>query len=338
MVADASTSGLHNWCGNDLDKRGNKWHSSFHKWDDKPVTDLNAYYLFAEVVRFEGFAAASRSVGLPKSTLSRRVAALERDLGVRLLERSSRRFRVTDIGLEVYVQSRQMISAAEAARALVDSARTEPSGLVRVACPMGLMEAGVARLLRRYLAAHPKVELQLLVTNRRVDLIEERVDLAFRVRTALEDDNSLIVRPLAETRRFLMASPEVAAGCEGQSLAEALGQMPVIAMGDGFPGDRAGGFRWELRDDSGVAQSFKVFPRLMSGDLTVLKDAVAAGLGIGLLPDHIGRDALEAGDLRRIYPDWSAPEGLIHLVYTARRGLPVGVRCLIDYIAANFDL
>src|ERR1700731_2669622 len=146
--------------------------------------DLNDYALFAEVVTHGGFAAAGRALRAPKSTLSRRIAALEARLGVRLIERSTRRFRVTEIGQAFYERCRAIMLEAEQAEAVVAQAQAEPHGRVRFSCPTGLVET-LSPSLPAFLARYPKVRLQVVTIDRGVDLIAERIDVALRVRTAL---------------------------------------------------------------------------------------------------------------------------------------------------------
>jgi DNA-binding transcriptional LysR family regulator len=143
--------------------------------------NLNDYVYFAEVVAHGGYAAAGRALREPKSKLSRRISALEARLGVRLIERSSRRFRVTEVGQSFYERCRAMMLEAERAEALVAEAQAEPHGRIRMSCPATLAKV-ISAIARGFLAHYPKVQLQLVVTDRAVDLIEERVDLALRVR------------------------------------------------------------------------------------------------------------------------------------------------------------
>jgi DNA-binding transcriptional LysR family regulator len=172
-------------------------------------TDLNDYRYFAEVVRHGGFAAAGRALHEPKSKLSRRIAELESRLGVRLIERTSRRFRVTEVGEAFYQRCRAILQEAEQAEALIVNAHAEPHGLVRFSCPTGMVEV-VSDTLMAYMHRYPKVRLQILALDRPVDLINERIDVALRVRTQLNSDAELIMRTLGISHRILVASPALA--------------------------------------------------------------------------------------------------------------------------------
>jgi len=171
------------------------------------VQDLNDLYLYAAVVRHGGFAPAARALGAPKSKLSKRVARLEERLGVRLIERSTRKFRVTDTGQAFFQQVEAGLADLEAAEAVAAQAQAEPKGLVRVSCPPGLTQNMMAAVLPGFLTAHPQVTVQLLVIGRRVDVIEEPVDVALRVRERLDSDPNLTMRTLGASRLVLAASP-----------------------------------------------------------------------------------------------------------------------------------
>jgi len=289
--------------------------------------DLNDLAYFAEVVAHGGFAAAGRALREPKSKLSRRVAGLEARLGVRLIERSSRRFRVTDVGQAFYQRCKAMLAEADRAETLVAEAQSEPHGLIRMSCPTGLIEA-ISELVTQFLAEYPKVRLQLVAVDRPVDLIEERVDVALRVRTALDSDASLTMRSLGNSIRVLVASPQMAS-----RIADVTGleNLPTLATSD-----EQGDVNWYLEADDGRTHTFSHTPRMGCSDFSAVRTAAIAGLGVALLPDHTCRQALEAGTLVRILPAWRGMQGIVHLVFTTRRGLPPAVRKFIDSLAAGF--
>lgn len=289
--------------------------------------DLNDYAYFAEVVVHGGFAAAGRALREPKSKLSRRIAGLEERLGLRLIERSSRRFRVTDTGQAFYERCRAMMAEAEQAEALVMQAQAEPHGRIRFSCPTGMLQP-ISRLMTSFLARYPKVRLQIVATDRAVDLIEERIDLALRVRTALTSDAALTMRSLGASTRIIVASPQVASQIAG---IEQLASFPVLVTNDA-----ADDLEWHLQTDDGREQVVRITPRLGCEDMATVRDAAIDGLGIAVLPDHVCAAALEAGRLVRVLPPWRGVQGIVHLVFTTRRGLPPSVRALIDHLAAGF--
>lgn len=293
------------------------------------MAELDDYVLFAGVVEHGGFAPAGRAMRMQKSKLSRRIAALEERLGVRLIERSTRRFRVTDVGQALYEHCRTIVLELERARAVTSEALAEPQGQVRFSCPNGLVEP-LAPSLAPFLKRYPKVNLQIVATDRGVDLIRERIDVALRVRTALETDASLTMRTLARSRRILVASPQ---------LSNAL--APHIRDLEGTPTlsstELAGAVTWSLVGPDGAAFDFEHDPRLRCEDFSALRAAAAAGLGVALLPDHVCWGDLDAGRLVRVFPEWHAQEGIVHLVFTTRRGLPPAVRAFIDLLAVTFQ-
>ncbi|RWX76969.1 LysR family transcriptional regulator [Neorhizobium lilium] len=290
-------------------------------------SDLNDLAYFAEVVAYGGFAAAGRALHEPKSKLSRRVAGLEARLGVRLIERSSRRFRVTDVGQAFYQRCKAMLAEAERAETLVAEAQSEPHGLIRMSCPTGLIEP-ISALVMQFLAQYPKVRLQLLAIDRPVDLIEERIDVALRVRTALDSDASLTMRSLGNSIRILVASPQLASRIAD---VESLSGLPTLATTD-----EQNDIDWHLETDDGRTHNLRHIPRMGCADFSAVRTAAVTGLGVALLPDHTCREALEAGTLVRVLPAWRGVQGLVHLVFTTRRGLPPAVRKFIDSLAAGF--
>jgi DNA-binding transcriptional LysR family regulator len=290
--------------------------------------DLNDYAYFAEVVSHGGFSAASRALREPKSKLSRRIAELERRLGARLIERSSRRFRVTDVGQAFYERCRTLLLEAEQAEALVAEAQAEPHGQIRMSCPTGLVEV-ISGTLRNFLSRYSKVRLQLLAVDRPVDLIGERIDIALRVRTDLTSDAALTMRSLGISRRILVASPQLASrlGADIKSLSDA----PTLSTSDSLTV-----VEWTLERDDGTLHTLRHEPRITCGDFALVRDAAVSGLGVALLPDHTCADELAAGRLVQVLREWSGRQGIVHLVFTTRRGLPPAVRALIDHLAADF--
>lgn len=290
--------------------------------------DFNDYAYFAEVVAHGGFAAAGRAIREPKSKLSRRVAGLEARLGVRLIERSSRRFRVTEVGQAFYERCRAMVGEAEQAAALVAEAQAEPHGLVRFSCPTGLVEV-IQPIVTGFLARYPKVRLQLLAMDRSVDLIEERIDLALRVRVALTSDAALTMRSLGHSSRILVGSPQMACRLRGDIAA--LAALPTLGTSD-----EIGEIEWQLERQDGATHRLRHEPRLTCSDFAAVRASAIADLGVALLPDHACAFALDGGQLVHLLPEWRAQRGIVHLVFTTRRGLPPAVRALIDHLAGQF--
>jgi DNA-binding transcriptional LysR family regulator len=294
------------------------------------IHDLNDLYYFCEIVRHGGITAAERATREPKSKLSRRLAQLEDRLGVRLVERSTRRFRVTEIGQVFYQHCSNMVMEAEKAEAVVASVKDRPAGVVRFACPTGMLET-VTPILASFLASYPDVRVEVVTSNNPIDLIEQRVDLALRVRFSLDGDASLTMRALASSRRILVATPLIAAQIEGESDPACLSYLPLLAFGSDDAPDV-----WRLTGPEGEERTIRFTPRLACGELSVLRAMAAAGLGVALIPDHFCREELLDGRLVRLLPEWSKQSGLVHVVFTTKRGLTPAVRALIDHLAIGF--
>jgi DNA-binding transcriptional LysR family regulator len=291
------------------------------------MRDLNDLNLFAAVVEHEGFSAAGRALGLPKSRISRRVAELEAQLGVRLLERSTRRFRVTDVGRDVYRHARAALYEAAAIDDVVLRLKAEPQGLVRISCPTGA-ERLFATTLPAFLARHPKLRVQMIVSNRRIDLIEEGVDVAIRVRETLDSNPDLQVKIISNLGSMLVASPGLIAALGEPRSPGDVARFPTLSQTDASSLDR-----WTVRNSEGAEQVILHEPRLSASSFQLLKQAATEGLGIARLPEFSCRDALDSGELVRVLPQWSTPEGILHLVFTSRRGQLPSVRAVIDFAA-----
>ena len=222
-------------------------------------TDLNDYRYYAEVVAHGGFAAAGRVLHIPKSKLSRRISGLESRLGVCLIERSTRHFRVTELGRSFYQQCRVILEVAEEAEALVAESRSEPIGDVRFSCPTGLLDI-VAPTLPDFLSRYPKVRLQMLAVDRPVDPLQDGVDLAIRVRTKL-DSSALKMRSLGISRKILVADPQTAraVGNDVQRLAT----LATLATND-EPGET----EWTLVGPGGLAKRIRHEPRMRCADFS----------------------------------------------------------------------
>ena len=292
--------------------------------------DLNELYFFHAVVAYQGYSAAARHTGVPKSTLSKRIARLEDRLQVRLLERSTRRVRTTDVGREFFEHCEAMLAAAEAAEAAAAQAHAEPHGLVRVSCPQGLIQDLMADLLPRFLKRYPQVRVQWKVINRRADFIEDHVDIALRARIKVDADNSLIVRPLGRSRLVLAMSPDLLSRCVGPLTVGQLAELPTLSMAEDSDDDN-----WELDGPDETTFVLNHRPRVFCSNFDLLREAAIEGLGVALLPEHICRPCIESGKLVHVLPDWHTQYAIIHAVFTNRKGLLPAVRALIDYLAAE---
>ena len=296
------------------------------------MEDLNDMLYFAEVAERGGFAAAGRALGLPKSRLSRRVAELEMRLGVRLLQRTTRKLSLTDVG-EIYLRHcSAMRDEALAAAEAVAHMQVEPRGLLRITCPVTLAQSTLGYLIPRYMALFPQVRLDLRVTNRVVDLVEEGVDIALRVRPTLDDSGSLVIKQLGATSGHLLASP-VQLRRQGVPVTPAdLSRLDTIAMSSAD-----GQSAWVLIGPQGQEFVFHHQPRYVADDLQTLKLAVLAGTGISFMPDSISQAELQAQLLVPVLPGWTPLPGMAHAVFPSRRGQVPAVRSFLDFLGQHMQ-
>ena len=295
------------------------------------MQDLNDLLYFAKVVEHGGFIAASRMLGIPKSRLSRRVAELEERLGVRLLQRTTRRLALTEVGSSYYQHCQAMLAEAEAAEEAIARISAEPRGLVRVSCPELLAKTLLAPSLPRFMQRYPQVRIALEATNRRVDLIEDNIDVALRVRNSIDNSANLVVRQLAVSQVILVASPDFMRQHPMPRTPADLAGLPALTM------SRADGRgQWQLLDQAGHSYSLQIDqPRLMTDDLLVLLEAAMAGLGVAALPVMVCDEAIHQGRLLRLLPEFDSPWGILHAAFTTRRGLSPAIRAFIDFLVAE---
>lgn len=300
--------------------------------NDKVMTpDLNDLYYYVQVVDNGGFAQAGRALGIPKSKLSRRIALLEERLGVRLIQRSSRSFQVTELGLAYLARCRAMLVEAEAAQSLIDSTRTEPCGVVRLSCPIDLLHTKVSKLLVAFALQYPRISVQLVGVNRAVDLVSEGLDVAIRVRPLPLEDSELAMRVLGYASQCLLASPALLARHgEPGGPADLLG-WPSLGHGSTMEGHR-----WQLLGPEGAEVRQHHSPRFVTTDMQGLRQAAIEGLGVVQLPVMMVQEALDNGSLRHLLPGWAPRQEVIHAVFPSRRGLLPSVRALIDHLALGF--
>lgn len=291
------------------------------------MQDLNDLNYFALVVEHGGFAAAERATGIPKSRLSRRISQLENELGVRLLQRSTRRFAVTDVGQGVYRHAQSMLAEAQAAREVVDRLSAEPRGVVRASVPVNIAQQLMPKLLPDFLARYPQVRVQMHISNRRVDLINEGFDIAIRVRSKFDDDGSLIMRSFGQIQELLVASPKYLKGAGRPAEPEDLAEHVTMTMAEDEVRQR-----WELQRN-GETRRIDLKPRISGFDFPMLMSMAKQGLGITMLPETVCADAVHNGELEVVLPDWRLPQGTCHAVFASRRGLLPAVRVFIDHLA-----
>lgn len=294
------------------------------------LSDLDDFYCFALVVEHGGFSAAERATDIPKSKLSRRVYNLEENLGVRLIQRSSRHFAVTDIGMNIYRHAQVMMNAAQSAHDLVDHLSEQPRGLIRVSLPVSIAQHEMTKILPNFLKQYPEIKVQLMVTNRRVDIINEGIDLALRVRSSLDDDPSLVIRKFENIEQHLFASQAYLNEFGSIKKPEEISNHRILSMVDEHTDQQL-----VLHDSNNKSIKVKVSPVVMGSDLLMLAQLASDNCGVALLPDSIVEDYIKDGRLVKVLPNWNAPHGIFHVVYPSRRGLLPAVRVFIDYLVEH---
>ncbi|MDE2578237.1 MAG: LysR family transcriptional regulator [Hyphomicrobiales bacterium] len=300
------------------------------------MQDLNNLFYFAKVVEHGGYAAAARALGMPRSRLSRRIIALEDRLGARLLQRSTRKLATTEIGQEYYRHCLAMLVEAEAAQEAIDRSRSSPQGLIRVSCPPALVCFAVGPIIARYMAANPRVTIELDSTSRRVDVIGEGLDVAIRVRFPPFEESDLVRRALGASEQRIVGAPALLAQMTRADRAAPLSpsdlsRLPSLGLG---PAQR--GRAWTLNGPDGATVRVPYEPRLITDDMTQLLYAARQGVGAAQLPLIVAAQALAQGALVDLAPGWTPPAGEVQAVFPTRRGLLPSVRSFIDFLAQEY--
>jgi DNA-binding transcriptional LysR family regulator len=286
------------------------------------MIDLNDVIVFARVVEAGSFTAAARLLAMPKTTVSRRVAALEREVGVRLLQRTTRSLNLTDAGRLYYEQSSQGLRTIEEANLRLAEARAEPSGTIRISAPVGFGGHFLIRAVVEFLALYPKTNVELRLTDDKLNLIEDGIDLAFR--TGRLEDSTLIARKIGSAYRLLCASPDYLARYgmpEGP--ADLARHRCVIA------GPSASGAHWVLDGPQG-RESVDVAGRFAANEMQAVVAAAIASFGIAQLPQVMAEALIAEGRLQRVLDGYTTPEGGLYVLYPSSRHLSPLVKAFID--------
>lgn len=289
------------------------------------MLNLNDLKFFVAAIEHGGFAAAARRLGVPKSTVSKRVAELEAALGARLILRTSRSFTLTEAGRDFHEHARAALIEAEAAEDAVRSRASEPSGTVRITASVPTAQFDLAPHLPRLARLYPRLHLQLDVTDRFVDVVQEGYDIAVRSHFAPLPDSGLVQRRARVNPIVLVASPDYLAQRGTPDTPEALAQHDGLLTAPGATS-------WQLDDGQGRVLRVVPRPRMTANESIALLHAATAGLGITCLPAHMCRDALTAGTLQRVLPAWTAGHVTTTLVMPHRRGLLPGVRVTVEFL------
>jgi len=290
-------------------------------------TDLNDVLAFCRVADCGSFTQAALRLGWPKSSVSHRVARLEAALGARLLERSTRRLRLTEVGARYHEHARRVLEELDQASATVAQFRARPQGRLRVSASVVLGQALLPPLVAEFAAACPEVQLVLELSNRRVDLLEEGFDAAIRAGTL--PDSSLVARKLGQASARLYAAPSYL-------LARGTPQTPAdLAHGhdllDNAVAPAPAG--WTLRQANGAEAQVAATPRAICNDPALLREVAAAGGGITSLPHFVAAPAVAAGRLMPVLPGWVLRWVDVHIVFPSHKSLSPALRAFVDLSA-----
>lgn len=295
------------------------------------MVDLNQLFYFAKIVEYGGISEASKHLRIPKSKLSRHLAALEEELGVRLIHRTTRHFSVTDIGQTYYTHCQAMLDKAEIAQASIMEAQTKPRGLIRITCPVTLLHMSVEDMITSFMKENPEVDMIVDATNRRVDLVHEGVDIALRVIKPPFEDSEYVMKRLSIREQVLVASPD---------LIEQFGEIHTPKDLHIYPSMVHNQYRdrnhWEFLDHYNNTTIVPFNPKFMTTDLSLLKKAALNGIGIVKVPLMVVHDDVKSGKLIKILPDWHFQDEVVHAVYPSRRGVIPAIRSFLDHLEKEF--
>lgn len=290
-----------------------------HSFDD--------FYYFYLVVKHGGFSAASEASNITKSKLSRRILDLESKFNVTLIQRSTRHFKVTPLGQEFYEECSKIIEQVDQAQNVLTRQKVETQGLIKLSCPPVMMEHQIRPLLNEFLKQNPKVDVEMELTSRRVDVLHDDIDLAIRTNFSANEDSSIIVRDVIKTTHCLVASPKL---LQNQTIDHVtqLSDFPSIVLGT-----QKQHYHWLLHNLHHQEQiEIPLTPRVKSNDLVGTYFSVLDGLGIADLPYLTVKEDIAAGRLIHILPEWCSNLGTVQLVYASRKGQRLVMEQLIEHL------
>jgi DNA-binding transcriptional LysR family regulator len=299
------------------------------------MLDLNDVYYFAQAVEKRGISAAARAFDVPKSSISRRILALEAALGVRLIQRTSRSFAVTDIGQEFYRHAVAMLVEAEAAEEVVRRRTAEPSGTIRFSCSVALAQLVLADLIPQFMALYPRVRIIQHATNRYVDPVQEGFDICLRAHSVPLPPSTLIQRHLVDIPWHLFAGPAYLARKGTPATPADLSEHQGMGLRQ-----TEDAHSWVLRHEQhpDKTETIAYQPQVQSDDMATLKVAACRSLGIVALPGYVGSREIDGGLLVRVLPQWHAGIATVSMLLPSRRGLLPSVRAFMDFLSVQVPL
>jgi DNA-binding transcriptional LysR family regulator len=292
-----------------------------------PMLDLNDFRYFVRIVECGGLTAASRNLNVPKSTISHRLQQLETALGVRLVNRTSRRLSMTDAGDVFYRHAVAMLERADLAESAVRERLAEPSGTIRFTTAVATSLFAMRQILPDFIHRYPKINVIQHVSDEQVDIAGGSYDLALRSHSSPLSDSTLVQRTLAPAPWFLFAAPGYLARNGVPLVPEELaGHETLVMLRHNSP------MAWKLRHAMHGETIVALKPRLAGNDMVTLKQAAQDGLGIVALPAYVCNEDVRSGALQRVLPDWLAGQASITAVIPFRQGMLPSVRAFLDFL------
>ena len=291
------------------------------------MIDLNDYYYFVHVVEKRGFTPAAKALNMPKSRLSRHVSKLEERLDIKLIQRTSRQFNVTDTGQLFYQHARAMLNEMETAEAVIESRKASLEGKVTMSCSLGVAQFAIKDLLISFMQEHSKVELIQQVTNQNIDLVSSGIDLAIRGHTESLPDSTIIQRSLATVSWHLFASPSYLLKAGAPQSPYELFKRQSLKVGW-----QPSAGQWTLQNEEGLKTTVPYQPQLCSDDMSTLKAAAVEGLGIVSLPSYVCRNEINNGSLQRVLPGWTSGTAQLSLLTPSRKAQSPSAKALGEFL------
>lgn len=284
--------------------------------------DLNEMAIFVHVVESGSFTGAAKALSLPKSTVSRKITQLEERLGVRLIQRTTRSLSLTDTGSAYHAQCARILSDIEEANIAVTEMQSTPSGTLRITAPVLFGSAVLSNLIAEYMELHPQVNIDLVLSDQMLDLVQDGLDVAFRVGHL--EDSSLIGRYLGDVKAIMCASPDYIARKGKPSHPSQLSEHQIIAI--------TGRDQWPMKGPDSQEININIKPRLKVNDLSNLYNLALSGAGIAALPILIAATSIKNKELIPVLCEWPFEAHPIHALYASNRHLSAKVRSFVDFV------
>ncbi len=281
--------------------------------------ELNEMGVYATVVELGSFTRAAAKLSMPKSTVSRHVSQLENRLGVRLLNRTTRQLKPTEVGKLYFHHCSRIVEEAEQAREVIQTMQAQPSGLLRITLPLAFGSDFMQNLIKDFLELHPKIKIEMLLDNRSLDMLDEEIDIAFRMGEL--PDSSMVARHIGSSHLLLCATPEYLKNNGMPQTIDDLSEHVFL---------RHSSVPFSLHKGQ-QAFKFKTQDRLLLNDMDLLRKMTLKHMGIGMLPKPLAKEELESGELTVVLPEYNGPKKDLYLMYAGRRQKAVKVSAFVEF-------